>query len=352
MTANNPGVGYDTIAQAFVINSGTTGTTSTLAYATGSLATSLNLTQATGAVLSQGAVAATPASAMNSIISSTTNWATFKTLFDPDNGSGNTQKLAFAAWNSAQNGQFLYVPSDSDITPTESTAATSSLGYLLTADNYNGSAPIYEPTPQPEGAFVMGAIASIDFTEKNGRVALGFKSSAGMAGSVTDGTVAANLQANGYNYYGVNATANQQFTYLYPGTVSGPYKTIGSYVNQIWMSNQFQLAMIGLMTSIKYLGYGTEGGAMIESALGDPILAALNFGAIQTGVQLSQAQAAEVNAAAGLKIDGTLSSRGYYLQVLPASAAIRAVGGSPPCTFWYTDGGEVRSLAVASINIQ
>ena len=43
-------------------------------------ATSLLLTTALGATLSQGAVAATPVAFMNAIILQTQNWATFQTL--------------------------------------------------------------------------------------------------------------------------------------------------------------------------------------------------------------------------------------------------------------------------------
>src|ERR1019366_8994298 len=63
---------YDTLRQAFVITSPTTGALSTVAFpTTGALVTGLNLTAATGAVLSQGAAISTPAGTMAAIIANT-----------------------------------------------------------------------------------------------------------------------------------------------------------------------------------------------------------------------------------------------------------------------------------------
>jgi hypothetical protein len=345
-------VAYDSVSGALVFTNSTTGATSTLTFATGTLSTSLMLTAATGAVLSQGAVAATPAAAMNSIVSQTTNWASFMTAFDPDGGSGNTQKQAFAAWNNAQGNNYLYAAWDTDITPTQSTAATTSLGYILKQNQSSGTAVIYEATDLGLAAFLCGAIASIDFSQTNGRSTMAFKAQAGIGPSVTNQTAAANLIANGYNFYGTYATANDQFTFFYPGSVSGEFAWIDSYVNQIWLNNGFQLALMSLLTQAKSIPYNAAGYALIRAACMDPINQGLNFGAFRAGVPLSAAQAAEVNNAAGTAIDSTLSSQGWYLQILPATPQVRAARGTPPMTFWYMDGGSVQQINLASIAVQ
>jgi len=135
MTTVNPVVTYDSVSGAFVVISSTTGASSTIGFGSGTIAASLALTQATGAVTSQG-----------SITAQTQNWATFQTLFDPDAGSGNAQKQLFAAWTNAQNNRYAYLAWDNDITPTESTDAASSLGQILKASGSSGTACIYEPT--------------------------------------------------------------------------------------------------------------------------------------------------------------------------------------------------------------
>ncbi|MEX3628090.1 MAG: DUF3383 domain-containing protein [Burkholderia sp.] len=345
-------VTFDSTSSAFIVTSGITGAPSTVAYATGTLAAGISLTQATGAVLSQGAAPSTPSGAMTALTKLTQNWASFMTTFDPDGGVGNTQKMAFATWTSQQNNRFLYAAWDTDQSPTTTVPATSSLGYLVGQANMSGIAPIYQDVNQ--AAFLMGAIASIDFTETEGRTTMKFRSQSGLAATVTDGTVYKNLTANGYSCYGAFATANDQFTFFADGAISGQYDWIDSYINQIWLNNQFQLGIMTGLTQSKSVPYNAVGDATIESWLMDSINQGVDFGAIREGVQLGTAQAQEVNTAAGLKIDGVLSSRGWYLQVKAstATAQTRAARQSPPATFWYMDGGSVQQLNLASVMVQ
>lgn len=346
-------VTYDSVSGAFVFTSTTTGATETITFATGTLATDLLLTQAAGATLSQGAAAASaPAAFMAGIVAQTTNWATFFSNFDPDAGEGNALKLEFSQWANTTEDEFAYVCRDTDITPTESTNAASSLGQLIKAANLSGTILIYEPSDLGHDAFISGAIASIDFTEENGRTTLANKSQTGIVPGVTNQTVAANLRANGYNFYGVWATANQQFQGISRGTISGPFAYIDSYVNQIWMNSQFQLAMMTLLFSVKSIPYNAAGYALVRAAMQDPITGAGDFGAFDVGVELSALEIAEVNEAAGISIAGTLQTQGYYLQILAASAQTRGARTSPPCTFWYVDGGSIQSLNLSSVEVQ
>jgi hypothetical protein len=198
----------------------------------------------------------------------------------------------------------------------------------------------------------MGVIAAIDFNRLNGRKTLAFRGQTGIIPDITDGGVAANLEANFYNYYGIWTTANDQFRFLYPGVVSGPYKWIDSFINQIWMNNGFQQALMELLTQTGSIPYTQVGYTMIKAACQDVINAALNFGAIRAGVTLSEAQINAVNNMAGVPIDGILNSIGYYLQVLDAAPQVRGNRGTPPCTFWYADGGSVQRITLASVMVQ
>ncbi|MDN7913681.1 DUF3383 domain-containing protein [Burkholderia cepacia] len=349
---SGPTVTYDSQSSAFVFGSNTTGASSTIGFASGTLAASLNLTQATGAVTSQGAIASTPAAAMAALVKVTTNWVSFMTAFDPDGGVGNTQKMAFAQWTAQQNNRYLYAVWDTDQSPTTTVPATASLGYLVEQAEMSGVVPIYQDVNQ--AAFLMGAIASIDFNATEGRITAAFKSQSGLAATVTDATVYQNLVANGYNCYGAFATANDQFTFFTPGSIAGQYEWIDSYINQIWLNNQFQLSIMQGLTQAKSVPYNAVGDAMIESWLMDDITQGVNFGAIQEGVTLSSTQAQEVNTASGRKIDTVLSSRGWYLQVLASQASpqVRASRGSPPCKFWYMDGGSVQQVNLGSVMVQ
>lgn len=339
-----PAVTYDAIRGAFAFTSTTTGASSTITVASGSLAAGLLLTTATGAVTSQGAIASVPATFMNAVANITQNWAPFMTVWEPVLAD----KMAFAAWVNAQNQRYAYVCFDSDVTAVQS-GNTTSFGPLVSAANYTGVIPVY-PTAD-KAAFICGMTASIDFNQLNGRITYAFKGQSGLSADVTDPTSANNLIANGYNFYGAYATANQAFTFLQTGSTPGVWKWIDSYVNQIYLNSQFQLALMTLMANSKSLPYNSVGYGLIAAACMDPINQALNFGSIRVGVPLSAQQAASVNAAAGLKISDTLTNFGYYLQVLPATAQVRGLRQSPPCTFWYMDGGSVQKINLASIDV-
>ena len=336
---------------------------STISFATGTIAAPLAMTAATGAFISQGFTQGQPSAIMNAIVAQNANWVTFALTADPDGGSGNATKLLFANWAATQNNRYAYVASDSDITPTQSTAASSCMGDILAASNSSGTCLVYDPlfnsnafptgpsTIGFDAAFVMGTAASIDFTETNGRITFAFKSQSGLSPTVTDATTAANLLANGYNFYGAYATANDQFIWLYNGQISGPFDWADSFINQVWLNNQFQLALMVLLQNTKAIPYDALGYGLIRAAMGDPIQQGLNFGAFAPGT-ISLAEQAEVNAAAGLNIAAALQAQGYYLQVLDASSQVRAARGSPPITFWYLDRGSVQSISVASVEVQ
>jgi len=344
---------FDSVSSAFILTGGTPGAAGTIGFATGSLSASLNLTSATGAVTSQGAAPAVPATFMPAIVAQTTNWATFFTIFDPDNGYGNATKYLFSQWVGTTNDEFKYACEDTDVTPTASNNAAASLGQLIKAAGISGVVLEWVPTiPYGLAAFEAGAVASINFNATNGEATLAFKSQSGLVATVTNATVAANLIANGYNYYGSYATANQQFTFHYPGSISGPFKWIDAYVGQIYLNSQFQLSVMTLLTTVGSIPYNAAGYALIYAAMQTPITQLTNFGLITAGTSLSALQIAEVNNAAGLNIANTLQSQGWYLQITPATAQIRGARTSPGINFWYCQGGSVQLVQIASIEVQ
>lgn len=353
VTLTQPVVTWDSVSGAFIIISSTTGATSTMSFATGTLSASLALTQALGAVTSQGAVTATPSAFMAGIIQTTQNWVTFQTLFDPDAGSGNAQKQLFAAWTNSTGNQFAYLAWDNDITPVNSNAATTSLGYILRQAQSSGTVPIYEQlgVNNHYASFVGGAIASVDFSEHNGRTNLKFRSQSGLPITSLTGTQAANLDANGYNYYAGNASRAQQFNWLAQGVITGPFDWIDTYIDQIWLNYSLQEAFLLCLTQNKSVPYNATGYSLLRQYAQDPINAALNFGAIVTGVPLSEGQAAYVNNAAGFRISDTITQNGYYLLILPSSPTVRGLRGSPPMQFFYTDGGSVNMINLTSTDI-
>lgn len=338
-------VSYDSQRAAFVFTGNDVTGEGTVDYISGTLAAGLMLTKATGAVVSQGAPAAVPGALMDSVVKVTMNWGGFMPVFEPMIAD----KLAFAVWNNNQAKRFAYIQFDTDVTATQANNTTS-FGVQVQAAAYDGVVPVYN-TPDV-AAFMLGTMAAIDFTRHEGRITFAFKSQSGLAATVTDAGTAANLDANGYNYYGAYANSTNNWNFLYSGLVSGKYKFFDEYVNQIWLNAQLQTSLVELLVSMNSIPYDVKGYALIEAACVDPINAAVDFGAIRAGVALSAEQIAKVNNDAGVEIDTILSSRGWYLQISPATAQVRGQRQSPPMTLWYMDGGSVQQVTLASIVVQ
>lgn len=351
-------VAYDSTSGSFIVQSSTTGVDSTIAFATGTAAASLLMTAATGAVLSQGAAAATPATFMPGIVALTQNWASFSYTFNPDVSGENTVKLAFAQWASAQNNRYALVAWDNDIQATEQNN-TENLGYLIQQQSLSGTILVYEPGNLGHAAFVMGYAASLNFGATNGRSTLAYRTQAGLVASVSNQQIAANLQANGYNFVGAYATANQAFTFMQNGQISGEFLWADSFFNQIWLNSQMQLALMELETNVGTIPYNTYGKTLIQSALigtpqaPGPIDQAITFGAIVAGTTLSASQVLEIDNAAGVTgAAQAVATQGYYLMVGTASPQVQAQRGSPPITLWYADGESIQNITMNSIDVE
>lgn len=358
-------VSYDSVSGGFLITSGAiVGSSSSIAYASGTTADALNLRQADGAVISQGFAGQTPGTFMTNLVAVTGDWATFMTLIDPDFGSGSTQKQAFAAWVNTTNDGYCYTAWDTDITPTITFPAPSSLGGILQANDSSGTFLIWAPDNIQgpiKAALFLGTVASIDFTQRNGRITIAFKSQSGIVADVTNQTIAHNLAGdpqsigqfgNGYNFYGVYATRSQEFIGWNRGTITGDFQWADTYINEIWLNNALQQAIMELLFNVYSIPYNNSGYAMIEAACLDPIQAAVLFGAIRPGITLSNSQISQINNSAGVDVASTVSQRGWYLQIADAAPQVRAARASPPCTLWYTDGQSVQAITLASIEVQ
>lgn len=356
MTSTLAGVTYDSVSGAFKVISPTTGATSAAAFATGTIAGDLKLTQATGAVLSQGADAATPAAFMNNLIQQSRAFASFTLAFNPDDVGETDVRFAFAQWNASQPSRFCYVATDSDEAPTTSDNATSSLGNRIKAADIGGTIVNWQldsidPLDYANtGAFTMGIGASIDFTQANGRVTFDARRPvSGVTVSVDDDTVHDNLLANGYNFYEVQSDGDEEWRWYTNGSISGDFRWADSYFNQIALNSGFTRDLANLLQNAFSIPYNAAGRTLIESALADTIEQFLNFGAYRAGVTLSSQQIADVNNRAQKDIASVLTTQGWYLDVGVAPPEVRQERGSPPMTFYYVDGQSVQQFDMASI---
>lgn len=373
-------VTYDSLTSAFVITSATTGVTSTMGYVTGqvisyltdsngdlildasgnpivaeevgTLQDTLRLTQATGAILSQGADATTPSTFLDQATTVTQNWVSFMTTWEPVTAD----KEDFAIWTNAQENRYVYEMWDSDVA-NKQTGSGSPAVALINAAQYSGICMVYEDqsvytTAGSLAAFGMGWTASLDWTRRAGRQTAAFKGQSGLPAEIFSGTEANELKAKGVNFYGDYTTANQAFIEYQTGRISGAFVWKDSYVNQIRLNTQLQLSIMVGLQNTPAIPYNRDGYTLSEAFMMDPINEGVNYGSVVAGVDLSASQITLVNRAAGLEIAPILKQRGWYSQVSPASAQVRRARTSPPCTLWYCDGGSIQQITLASISVQ
>lgn len=339
-----PTCSWDATLSRFVLHSTISGVESTITYCTGTLATDLKFTSAAGAVISQGADEDTPDSAMENVIANTTNWVSFMTLFEPDI----THKEDFAIWANGQNQRYVYVEWDTDAQAIVQ-GSTSCFGYVADQAEYNAVMPLYNT--KELAAFALSIPPSTNFNQTNGRTVAAFRSQSGLAVTVTDQQISKNLLGNGYSYYGEYKEGVNRFNVLNNGQISGKWAWFDTFVDQVYLNSQFRLALMSLFTNINSVPYNEPGYSLIRAALQDPINSGLNFGSIRAGIILSSAQKAEVNQQAGLDAASIIQQQGYYLQILDPGTQVRGERGTPVINFWYTDGGSVQQISMASIDI-
>lgn len=337
-------VTWDSTYSQFVVTSGLTGDAATIAFATGTAAASLGLSSG---VISQGADADTPASAMERIKEQGQNWAAFMTIFEPDLAG----KTRFAEWSSDQNKRYVYVAWDNDAGYLTANNA-SVFGTIVDTNNYDGTVVVYDSVEI--ATFVCGYIGSVDFQATNGRATPAYKMQSGLEASVDTLSAATAVLSNNASYYGLYQAPGQGNIYsiLYDGRMNGsPFRWLDTYINQIYLNAQLQLAIFVGLTQNNATPYNSQGETLIRSWCQDPINEALNNGSVRTGVPLSSAQKAQIASQAGLDISAQLEGQGYYLQILPASAQVRQARQSPPVNLWYMDGGAVQQITLASIAV-
>lgn len=340
-------VTYDTTVTAFIITSATTGANSAITYASGDLATSLLLTSATGAVISQGADAITdPTTSMTALIAATDDWASFSTAFE----CSVTQHLLFAKWESDQSNRYAYVGWSSDGTETVS-GSTETMAYQIDeVYSYGGVIPVYGD--QTHAANVMGWAAAFNFDQENGRNSLKYTQLDGLLAQASTDAEWTALKANSYNFYGQYGANNIAKKFWAPGNITGEYLWADAYFGQIWLNANLQSAVLTGFLDKTYLPYNTTGTATVESWCADVIAQFKAWGGFFTGMTLDSSQLLAIKSIVGVDVSSALSSQGYYMYVASTTATQRMDRDNVVIYLWYTDGGMIQSLTMNSIEVQ
>ena len=93
-------------------------------------------------------------------------------------------------------------------------------------------------------------------------------------------------------------------------------------------------------------GYNPRHHSLIRANCKDIIERALNNGVIDVGVNMSNAQKAELTRLLGADYSQEIYTNGYFLQIVDATASIRQQRKTPSMNLVYTYGGSVHKLVV------
>ncbi len=345
-SALSAAVTFDTQLQAFIISSTKVGANSAISFASGAAAEALKLTKISGAVVDNATQADNPDTVMERVADYTLNFAVLTTV---GTGFGLEVQKELAKWNSKQNNRYWFIYYGQEPTALISNNNNCFAAWLQ-ENAISGTTALYGTLEQ--AGLACGYAASINFSETNGRATMEFKRQSGIAASVTALKDATALESNGYAYYGAWATANERFVFFRNTHVSGDFAWVDSYLNQVYFNAQLQLAFMNMLISYKAIPYNADGIAIHRAAAEDPIREMINFGGIQSGVNLSEAQKSQINYEAGFDAARQIESTGYCLLIQQATAQVRGQRGSLPLKLWYTDGGSIHSVNLASINVQ
>lgn len=340
---------YDSISGGFLITSATTGAASTIAVTDSTNANLLKLNAVGGMVTSAGAVAAVPATFMDTVVAQNQEWFGFATGFN----ANETQGTAFAAWTNTQNKRYWYACWSTDANNLTANPSNTTMAAIKAA-SYAGTTVFYAPTNTYKvAALALSWAACLNFNEDNGRTTMAFRSQDGLVADVASNTQFDVLQTNGLNFYGAYGTANSLSNYLYPGSVSGVFLWADSYANQVWLNDSLQVALQSLLTSVKSIPYNPDGYGLVRTAMSIPIADAIAFGAVRAGVVLSATQIAQINDAAGnTDAAASVASDGYYLSVTDPGATARTQRKTPNIRFFYADGQSVQQISFTSNEVQ
>lgn len=337
-------VTYSSLFNAFTVTGGVAGGEQSVSYASGDVADLLQLTLAGGAVTSRGSDALTETGNMEAILRITRNWVCFSTVWRAER----EEMIAYAEWSNSKGVSYLYALWDDDmklLQPNNAATVGAALAEL------NVSAVCAEWKGPEYAAFLLGAAAAIDWNRRQGTITFAFKSQDGLAPNVDNGQDAVCLTAQGFNFMGNYATRNDEFIFHYPGQMYGRWRWIDTYLNAVWLNNALQVSIMNGFGQSPRVPYTESGYALIRSWLQDPVNRALNNGIIDPGVTLSESQKAQVNREAGADIAPSLTQNGYFIQIQDPAPAVRVTRDSPIVNLWYTYGGSVHKLTVASTAI-
>jgi hypothetical protein len=227
--------------------------------------------------------------------------------------------------------------------------STTTIADKIKAAEYGATTLVYDNVNV--ATFLLGSIASVNWERYQGTINYAFKRVDGVAATVTNQTDADLLLAKGVSFMGNFATRNDDFTFFYNAKMFGDYGYVDAFVNTVWFKNVMQVSIMNGLTQAGRVPYNERGYTLIRALLQDPINRAKNNCTIDAGVSMSESQKAQVYNETGKDLSNELFTEGYAVLVEDAGAAVRVGRQSPNISVYYTYGGSINRVEVASTAI-
>ena len=337
----NAAVTYNTVLKQFVITSTTTGASSTIGYGSApssgtDLSAVLGLTQALGAVLSQGNDALTVAENMDRITGVTRNFVGFTTLTKASDANA----VAYAAWADLDD-DYVYFYHSNDSTLLSKATNTSSVPVSL--QSYNTTACVFGDVY--DAVFMLAVGASIKWDSANALKTWFAKSASGLNAKVLSDTEAEALESIRCNYIGQFATRNAEFTLLNRGCLSGTqYGFIDVLYGAIWLRARLQRGLMDCFAGSNRIPYTQQGYGIIATFIAEAVEEALGNGVIDVGLTISDSERITIMNEIDEDISVELLNNGYWYKISDPTANARADRQSPVMAMYYTYAGSVQQI--------
>ena len=334
---------YDSNSKTFTFTSATTGAESTITYASAGesgtdLSATLGLTQAAGAVLSQGKDAMTEAANLDAVTATTANWVIFTTLWEITEAE---EAKAYAAWADVDD-EYIYAYWSSDVNMLDVLTQPSTVAAALNG-LYDCTIMLYGNDPRI-AAFVCAYCATIDWTRTQGMKVLFGKTASGLEPTITAQAQAEALDDLRVSYIGQFATRNAEFQIANRGALtSTQYGFLDVLLGMIWFRSNLQNSIVDGFTQVNRVPYTKAGYTIIRAWCQDPINQAKNCGVIDEGLFLDESQRAQIMQETG-SADAAedIQTNGFWIDVSDPTTEARAARETPVASLYYAYAGSVQ----------
>lgn len=357
-------VTYDSTTSAFTITYPYDASkANTVNYITGTVAAGdylaefLNITQANGAVLSQGIAAQTPDQVFTSALNVTRNFITFTCNFDINSDVTYATVLGLIAANQAVNSGYSYLPIFYDTkggltspvtSPMETAIINAGYGQMSTLPytiSANMKIIVTNPTNIRLAFSVAGMYASVNFNTRNGMLTGNAGTFTGVTPIITNDTDA-DLIINKFNvnsYFNLQTRANT-FEWYQKGQIGGKYLWADTFIGYCWLNDACQVALANLMQSSNSIPYNNL--SQIQAVFEPIFQQGLINGVVQNNITIDATIKTNLISQIGYDISSILYNTGYFIVPITASATDIVNRTLSSIKLIYTYGGGVVSTTI------